>query len=156
MQWDALYVWPLNPEGIIRFDTSDYYPKAWRSGERMDDNDMIELHPVIIRMEAVCFKLMFTENDDVIVGLTDRGLMTWDLRPQARRRRSTVNLDVAHVPVLEHEPFVLEDYSDYGLREAAETSAEDAAEDSAGDSADDSYEESADDMSVDSAGESSD
>ena len=87
IQWDTLYVWPLNPEEVIWFDLSDYYPPSWRSGDRLDDNEMIELRPVIIRMEAVCFKLMFTENDDVIVGLTDRGLMTWDLRLQARRRR---------------------------------------------------------------------
>lgn len=126
MQWDTLYVWPLNPKEVISFDRSNYYPQSWISGERMDDNDMIELRPVIIRMGAVCFKLMFTENDDIIVGLTDRGLMTWDLRPQARRRRSTVNMDLEHISVLEHEPFVPKEYPEDGSREVAETSVEDA------------------------------
>uniref|UniRef100_A0A093UW97 F-box domain-containing protein n=1 Tax=Talaromyces marneffei PM1 TaxID=1077442 RepID=A0A093UW97_TALMA len=121
MQWDTLYVWPLNPKEVISFDRSNYYPQSWISGERMDDNDMIELRPVIIRMGAVCFKLMFTENDDIIVGLTDRGLMTWDLRPQARRRRSTVNMDLEHISVLEHEPFVPKEYPEDGSREVAET-----------------------------------
>ncbi|KUL88141.1 hypothetical protein ZTR_04144 [Talaromyces verruculosus] len=149
IQWDTLYVWPLNPEEVIWFDLSDYYPPSWRSGDRLDDNDMIELRPVIIRMEAVCFKVMFTENDDVIVGLTDRGLMTWDLRPQARRRRRTLNLDVEHVPVLEHEPLLAEDYPEYDSREG-EFLPEDA-----GNSAGESAEESADDsMSVDSAEDS--
>lgn len=136
MQWDTLFVWPLNPEEIICFDRSKYYPQAWRAGNKVDDDNIyiIELYPVIIRMEAVCFKLMFTENDDVIVGLTDRGLMTWDLRPQARRRRDTLNLDVEHVPVLDHEPLLARN------------------PDSATDSAQESYEESADDTSVDSAG----
>lgn len=150
MQWNTLYVWPLNPEEIIRFDRSDYYPQAWRSGDRMDDDDLIDLRPVKIRIDAVCFKLMFTENDDVIVGLTDRGLMTWDLGSPGRRRRSTLNLDVEHVPVLEHEPLLVEDYlyPEYGSREA-ETLPEDAGEDSVGESGEESYEDT-DDMSVDS------
>lgn len=153
IQWDTLYVWALNPEEIIRFDRSDYYPQAWRSGDRMDDDDLIELRPVIIRMEAVCFKLMFTENDDVIVGLTDRGLMTWDLRPSGRRRRSTLNLDVENVTVMWYGPLSAEDYLEYSSREV-KSLLEDAGEDSAGESAGDSDE--ADGMSVDSEEETDD
>ncbi|KAF5014454.1 hypothetical protein F66182_14557 [Fusarium sp. NRRL 66182] len=119
----------------------------------MDDDDLIELRPVIIRMEAVCFKLMFTENDDVIVGLTDRGLMTWDLRPSGRRRRSTLNLDVENVTVMWYGPLSAEDYLEYSSREV-KSLLEDAGEDSAGESAGDSDE--ADGMSVDSEEETDD
>ncbi|EED18378.1 F-box domain protein [Talaromyces stipitatus ATCC 10500] len=139
--WNTLYVWALNPGEVILGRESSYYPRTWCLEE--DDEKLTELRPVVIHMEAVCFKLMFTENDDVIVGLTDRGLMTWDLGPQTRRRRDTLNLDTENAPIVGYGPRIPELHTDYSSEGGSEAGEEDAGDDSADES------EEADDMAVD-------
>lgn len=70
--------------------SNSYYPRAWRSSSLSDG--MVELRPVVFRLEAVCFNIIFTENEDIIMALTDKGLVTLDLRPQAQGRRHNLQL----------------------------------------------------------------
>lgn len=91
--WDTLYVWALNPREVMQRSDDNFYPEAWRC----DNPDTVQLRPVVIPLEAVCFKLIFGENEDTIVALTDRGLMTWDLGSQARGRRIRITIDTGRV-----------------------------------------------------------
>jgi hypothetical protein len=89
LSWNVLYVWSVNPREVIQGVSSDYYPDAWCP----EEVGLISLPPLIIQQEEVCFKLMFI-NEDTIMVLTDRGLRTWDLGPRARNRRVVSNTDI--------------------------------------------------------------
>ncbi|KAH8690970.1 hypothetical protein BGW36DRAFT_364518 [Talaromyces proteolyticus] len=97
--WDVLYVWALDPNVLVRETRekvkaeSQYFPPTWRA-----ETNLIELRPAVFRLDAVGFKLMFTQNEDIIMVLTDKGLMTWDLRPQGERRRIVSNIDTSIQP----------------------------------------------------------
>lgn len=88
--WNLIYVWALDPHELIEENPSDFYPESWRSG----NPNVVELRPIVLRLEAVCFKLSFTQNENELVALTDRGLMVWDLGPRGTGARNTRILDV--------------------------------------------------------------
>jgi hypothetical protein len=88
--WNMVYVWALEPDELIEGNTDEFYPKTWRSG----DSGVVELRPIVLRLEAVCFKLDFTEKENELVALTDRGLMVWNLSPRATGARVARNLEV--------------------------------------------------------------
>lgn len=94
--WDVIYVWALNPMGLTEnnWRSNSYYPNTWRSYSSWS-HGLVELRPAVFRLEAVCFSIIFTENEDIIMALTDKGLVTLDLRPQAQRRRLTLDM---HIP----------------------------------------------------------
>lgn len=87
--WNMLYVWALDPHELIDENISHFYPEMWRSG----NSKVVELRPIVLHLEAVCFKLNFTDKENELVALTDRGLMVWDLGPQGTGARMTRNLD---------------------------------------------------------------
>lgn len=72
--WKTLYIWALNPSELIDGNGSGFYPRSWEISR-----DVIELRPVIIQLEAVCSLIQFTEKEDEVVAITDRGLMQIDL-----------------------------------------------------------------------------
>lgn len=52
------------------------------------DEAMIELRPIVLPLEAVCFKLEFVGGkNDELVALTDKGVMSWRLGPSGKGRR---------------------------------------------------------------------
>ncbi|CAI7660387.1 unnamed protein product [Penicillium glandicola] len=72
--WKTLYVWTLNPSELIEDNVAGFYPPSWES-----PTGAIELRPVVLRLEAVCSQLRFTEKENELVAITDRGMMFLNL-----------------------------------------------------------------------------
>jgi hypothetical protein len=77
--WKTLRVWALEPYEVIGENANGYYPPSWES-----DSGVIELRPVVIHLDAVCFQLKFTDKEDEIVAITDRGLFYLNIGPSGR------------------------------------------------------------------------
>ncbi|KAA8650038.1 hypothetical protein EYZ11_003272 [Aspergillus tanneri] len=86
--WKRLYIWALEPDALIEQNGNGFYPPSSRS-ERCD---MIELRPIVLSLDAVCFKLQFTHNENELVAITDRGIVYWDVGPFGRGQRKTQQL----------------------------------------------------------------
>lgn len=83
--WRTVTIWPLNPHSVILYSSEDYddfYPESWQS-----EAGHLELRPVIIQLDAVCFKLQFTDDDNKIIALTDKGLLFLQLDPNGKAVR---------------------------------------------------------------------
>lgn len=89
--WREVYVWALEPQELIEGNASEFYPACWRSTNPPEG--IVELRPIVLRLEAVCFKLCFV-GEDQLVALTDRGLLCWDLGPRGTGVRRTDELEV--------------------------------------------------------------
>ncbi|WEW59425.1 hypothetical protein PRK78_004897 [Emydomyces testavorans] len=90
--WNVIYVWALNPAVIIEGEQGEqweYYPEQMKSRD-----DVVELKPVILKPDAVCFSLKFSTCEDELIALTDKGLMRWDLGPARRGFRVKKFLDM--------------------------------------------------------------
>ncbi|KAL4812627.1 hypothetical protein BDW67DRAFT_169868 [Aspergillus spinulosporus] len=72
--WNLLYIWALEPGALINLDPENYYHPSWRSSS----TGHIELRPIILRLDAVCFQLRFTGEDE-LVAITDLGIKLWNL-----------------------------------------------------------------------------
>ncbi|KAJ5824391.1 hypothetical protein N7447_006731 [Penicillium robsamsonii] len=72
--WKTLYVWALNPSELIGDNGTGFYPSSWESS-----TGAIELRPVVLQLEAVCSQLCFTEKEDELVAVTDRGMLFLNL-----------------------------------------------------------------------------
>ncbi|KAF7591747.1 hypothetical protein BBP40_001127 [Aspergillus hancockii] len=88
--WNVLYIWALQPSALIERNASGFYPSSLQSSS----SDMIELRPVVLPLDAVCFKLRFMDAEDELLAITDRGLMYWDLGPLGRGQRMTQQLSI--------------------------------------------------------------
>ncbi|KAL2866815.1 uncharacterized protein BJX67DRAFT_372260 [Aspergillus lucknowensis] len=88
--WGVIYVWALEPEALIDKDSQEYYHPSWRSSR----TGLIELHPIVLNLDAVCFQLQFTDQENELIAITDRGIMLWDLTPFRRGCRSCQQLTV--------------------------------------------------------------
>lgn len=88
--WNFLYVWALEPNALIDENANGYYPPSWQSSA----SDMVELRPIMLPLDAVCFKLFFAEGEDELVAITDKGLKYWDLSTMGHGRRITQELAV--------------------------------------------------------------
>ncbi|KAL2845331.1 hypothetical protein BJX68DRAFT_134108 [Aspergillus pseudodeflectus] len=88
--WDVIYVWALEPGALIDGDPEAYYDPSWRS----TSTGQIELQPIVLKLDAVCFQLRFTKIENELVAITDRGIMLWDLTPSGRGSKSRRLLDV--------------------------------------------------------------
>ncbi|OXV06782.1 hypothetical protein Egran_05451 [Elaphomyces granulatus] len=86
--WNVLYIWTLDPDVLIENNASGFYPASWKAS----DSEAIELRPIVLRLDAVCFKMRFTENENELLTLTDRGLMYWNLDPRGTGARIVSNL----------------------------------------------------------------
>ncbi|RDW67096.1 F-box domain protein [Aspergillus mulundensis] len=80
--WNVLYIWALEPEALIEMDPRNYYQSSWRSSS----TGQIELQPIVLRLDAVCFQLRFTKEEDELVVITDQGIMVWDLTSPSGNR----------------------------------------------------------------------
>ncbi|KAL4976523.1 hypothetical protein BDW66DRAFT_49947 [Aspergillus desertorum] len=80
--WNVLYIWALEPDALIDMDPENYYPPSCRSSS----TGQIELRPIVLRLDAICFQLCFTEKEDELVAITDQGVMLWDLTSTRRAR----------------------------------------------------------------------
>ncbi|KAL5333589.1 hypothetical protein BJX70DRAFT_392068 [Aspergillus crustosus] len=81
--WKIIYVWALEPEALIDRDLKGYYHPSWTSST----TGQIEIHPIVLHPDAVCFQLCFTAGENEIIAMTDRGIMVWDLAPTGRGTR---------------------------------------------------------------------
>lgn len=86
--WNVIYVWALEPDALIEENANGFYPSYFRS----TSSGMIELRPIVLPLDAVCFKLGFTHQEDELIAITDRGVMYWDLGPLGKGQRITQRL----------------------------------------------------------------
>lgn len=86
--WNIIYVWALEPNALIRENADDFY----RPSSRSESTGAVEIRPIVLSSEAVCFKLRFMENEDELLALTDRGVMHWNLSPLAKGEKSIQSL----------------------------------------------------------------
>nr|KMM68767.1 F-box domain-containing protein [Coccidioides posadasii RMSCC 3488] len=80
--WNVIYIWALNPQVIIEGQQGkewEYYPENMKS-----EHGFVELKPIVLQPDAVCFNLKFSQSEDELIALTDRGLMRWDLGPAGK------------------------------------------------------------------------
>ncbi|KAJ5175486.1 uncharacterized protein N7482_001363 [Penicillium canariense] len=76
--WKTVTVWALEPQVLIDEETG-HYPESW-----INSAELTELRPAVIQLEAVCSQLRFTDKEDELVAITDRGLLFLDIRPSGR------------------------------------------------------------------------
>lgn len=77
--WKTVSIWALHPQELIDDEGHEFYPGSWRNPD-----NLMELQPVVIQLDAVCSQLRFTDSEDRLVAITDRGFLTIDLRPDGR------------------------------------------------------------------------
>lgn len=77
--WKTVSIWALHPRVLIDGEGHEFYPESWRSSD-----GLTELRPVVIQLDAVCSQLRFTDSEDKLVAITDRGFLTINLRPDGR------------------------------------------------------------------------
>ena len=86
-QWDEILVWPVLPEILAHRK-----PRLKGYRRRIYDADvnsrLVELVPVVLQADAVVHKLAFTEKEDEIIAITDRGVQVWNLGPCGTGRRT--------------------------------------------------------------------
>lgn len=56
-----------------------YYPESWQTSDSYP-----VLRPAVIQLNAVCSQLSFTEKEDELLVITDRGLACLDLRSNSQ------------------------------------------------------------------------
>ncbi|KAL2832378.1 hypothetical protein BDW59DRAFT_139141 [Aspergillus cavernicola] len=86
--WNVVYVWALEPGALIDMDPQEYYHSSWRSSS----NGIIELQPIVLHLDAVCFQLRFTAQENELVAITDRGIMLWNLSTSGTGSRTSQEL----------------------------------------------------------------
>lgn len=77
--WKTVSIWALHPRELIDGEGDEFYPESWTNSD-----GLTELQPVVIQLDAVCSQLRFTDSEDRLVAITDRGFLTIDLRPDGR------------------------------------------------------------------------
>lgn len=80
--WKTISIWALEPDVLI-YEEPDYYPDSWHTTDGFP-----VLPPTHIQLDAVCFQLRFTEKEDELVAVTDRGLQFLNIRPNGRNTRA--------------------------------------------------------------------
>jgi hypothetical protein len=83
--WKTLYVWALEPHEVLNAE-SEFYPPSWESS-----TGTLVLRPVILHLGAVCSQLEFTENEDELIAITDRGVMYVNLNSKGSGKREEFN-----------------------------------------------------------------
>ncbi|OQE13897.1 hypothetical protein PENFLA_c042G08515 [Penicillium flavigenum] len=83
VNWKTLYVWALNPSELIKDNHTGFYPSSWETS-----TGVIELRPVVLQLEAVCSQLRFTEKEDELVAITDRGVMFLNIGYSGKSKQS--------------------------------------------------------------------
>lgn len=89
--WKTVTVWALQPEVLIEENSTGFYPDSWKL---RSDLKIVDLKPIVLQLDAVCFKLSFTGREDELLAVTDRGLMYWNIGPGGTGARMTRSLDL--------------------------------------------------------------
>jgi hypothetical protein len=76
--WKTVSVWPLEPNVVIEGE-DDFYPELWQSPYGFP-----ELRPATVQLDAVCHQLRFTDEENQLVAITDRGLLIMNLRSDGK------------------------------------------------------------------------
>ena len=88
--WNKIFVWPLLPKVLSgKVPYLGVYKKIYDGNLKCS---LVELKPIVLNAEAVVHKMTFTENQDELVTITDKGLQIWNLGPSATGRRSDRSL----------------------------------------------------------------
>lgn len=72
--WQTVHIWSLEPNVVIEGEDG-FYPESWQSPYGFP-----ELRPATVQLDAVCHQLRFTDDEDELVAITDRGLMVMNLK----------------------------------------------------------------------------
>lgn len=108
--WKTVTVWVLNPHALVEGNESGFYPESWTSSTI----GVTELPPVVIDLGAVCSQIEFTVDENVLIAMTDRGLMLLKLKSDGRGVEVVENckgiFDSDGIP--EHGPIEVLNYSD--------------------------------------------
>lgn len=86
--WKTIYVWALNPTELLDADTT-FYPSSWLS-----PTNTLVLRPVILDLGAVCYQLRFTEEENQLIVITDRGLIHINLTSGYQQKRSELSMSL--------------------------------------------------------------
>ncbi|KAJ6018080.1 hypothetical protein N7451_001459 [Penicillium sp. IBT 35674x] len=76
--WKTVTIWALEPTVLLNGEDG-FYPESWQT-----EGGYPELRPAVIQLDAVCCQLRFTEKENELVAITDRGLMLLRLKPEER------------------------------------------------------------------------
>ena len=91
--WKIVYVWALEPNALIEQNATGFYPpSSWPTS-----SGVIELRPVILSLDAVCFQLYFGRDEDELIAITDRGLVYYHLSPSGEGHRMTYLLSMGNL-----------------------------------------------------------
>ncbi|RAK98030.1 F-box domain protein [Aspergillus ibericus CBS 121593] len=94
--WKTVYVWALEPNALIEQNTTGFYPPSfWPTS-----SEVIELRPIVLSLDAVCFQLYFGQDENELIAITDRGLMYCNLSPSGGGYRMTHRLSFGTHPDL--------------------------------------------------------
>lgn len=74
--WRTISIWAIHPQELIEDKGYEFYPESWQSPQ-----GLTELRPIVIQLHAVCSQLQFAETEDELIAITDRGILTINLRP---------------------------------------------------------------------------
>ncbi|KAJ5605057.1 hypothetical protein N7510_010211 [Penicillium lagena] len=85
--WKTLYIWALEPDALLD-DEDRIYPRSWKDL----DSGAIEISPVILDLDAVCYQLRFGDRQNELIVIADRGLIVVDVGRKGRGVRSTHTL----------------------------------------------------------------
>lgn len=85
--WKTLYIWALEPDALVD-DEDRIYPPSWKD----PDSGAIEVSPVIIDLDAVCYQLRFGDRQNELIVIADRGLIIVDVGRKGSGVRSTHTL----------------------------------------------------------------
>jgi hypothetical protein len=89
--WDKIFVWPLNPKALAEKEGhGEVYRKTY---DRNMKAGIVALKPIVLDADAVVHKMAFTQSENELVAITDRGLQMWNLGPSATGLRSSEVLE---------------------------------------------------------------
>ncbi|RAK84269.1 F-box domain-containing protein [Aspergillus costaricaensis CBS 115574] len=92
--WKTIYIWALEPGALIEHNATGFYPvSSWPPG-----SEAIDLQPIALSLDAVCFQLRFGLGENDLVAITDRGLVYCDLDPSGGSHRTVYQLGMESAP----------------------------------------------------------
>ncbi|KAJ5225151.1 hypothetical protein N7468_006376 [Penicillium chermesinum] len=87
--WKTVTVWPINPQCLITYLLDYDYDIFYRNSCRSEEGHLI-LRPVVIQLDAVCCQLQFTDDENELIAITDKGLIILHLEPNGKGARVVI------------------------------------------------------------------
>lgn len=88
--WNVIHIWAIEPNALIEENESGFYPSI----VQCPNTGIVMLEPVVLQLGAVCFKLRFTDNENELLAITDRGVMCWNLGALNKGERTSHKLNL--------------------------------------------------------------